>query len=266
MKRIEPPGLDAIDWSRPWLADWSVRGRRVASRTACIGLIEALNEALAEAFDDGLVLDAGPLRFVEHAELPADEAYETFIARTACVPTRPNLHDFFNALAWCAHPALKRRLNELQATQIAGDPRRSTRGAVRDSLTLLDENGALLRAPPPLIEALFRRDWQGLFTTYRAAWGEARLGLFGHALIEKLLQPRAAITAHVWLVPEGLGSMSDCLARTLAPTQLACKPFAPLPVLGVPGWWAANMWPAFYRDTTVFRPPPKETAARGPPF
>ena len=36
-------------------------------------------------------------------------------------------------------------------------------------------------------------------------------------------------------------------------TLLLRKAFAPLPVLGVPGWWAANEDPAFYGQTQVFR-------------
>ncbi len=36
----------------------------------------------------------------DHSELPPDEPYEAFIARTMCIPTRENLHDL---LQW-AHP------------------------------------------------------------------------------------------------------------------------------------------------------------------
>jgi len=35
---------------------------------------------------------------------------------------------------------------------------------------------------------------------------------------------------------------------------LAGKPFTPLPVLGVPGWWAGNENFSFYDDSLVFRP------------
>ena len=44
------------------------------------------------------------------------------------------------------------------------------------------------------------------------------------------------------------------LATDLCPDKLARKPFSPLPILGVPGWWADNAEPAFYDDPTVFRP------------
>ena len=255
--------LDEIDWSRPWLAPWRERGEPLASQARRSGLVEALNAAVGSA----ILLRAGRLRFVDQGRLPAGEAYEAFIARTACVPTRTNLHDFFNGLAWLAHPALKRRLNELQADQLAAADRGGARGAVRDALTLFDENAAILQAPPVLVDALRRRDWQALFATHRALWAEARIELFGHALIEKLTRPRKAITAHVWVLPQDLAghaSMTDEIAGTLGPLQLGAKPFLPLPVLGVPGWWADNKVPDFYCDELVFRPARMQTAARGP--
>jgi hypothetical protein len=247
------PGLEAIDWSRPWLAPWRPMGEPLAERATQIGLIAAL---------DGV----GPVRFVDQAELPAGEAYESFINRTGRVPTRANLHDFFNAVAWLVHPALKRRLNELHAAALAGTVNGAPRGPVRDALTLFDENAALLRAPQVLLDALRARDWQALFVTHRAAWADARIELFGHALIEKLVRPRKQITAHVWIVPQDCVAMTHWLADTLTPQQLARKPFLPLPVLGLPGWWPANESPAFYREEQVFRPAKKQTAARGPLF
>jgi Protein of unknown function (DUF3025) len=265
---VKPPALAAlaalaqIDWSRPWLAAWQERGEPLASHANRDGVAAALNAGI----DDRVALAAGPLRFVDPRELPDGEAYEAFIARTARVPTRNNLHDFFNGLAWCLHPALKRRLNEWQSAEIARSSIGHRRGARRDTLTLFDENGAALQAPAVLIDALRCRNWRALFVTHRSAWADARLELFGHALLEKLVQPRKAITAHVWLVPLRVGSITEWLADTLDPTPLAngAKPHLPLPVLGVPGWWPANEAPHFYDDAEVFRGPTKETAARGP--
>jgi hypothetical protein len=194
-----------------------------------------------------------PVRFVPASELPDSEAYETFIARTRTVPTRDNLHDEFNHLIWCRHPALKLRLNELQAAEIAACGIGPTRGALRDALTLFDENGALWPdAPPVLTQALAERDWQALFITHRALWRDTRFEIFGHALLEQLvLAPRKALTAHVVL-----GDPLDWPT-----TEWAKKPFLPLPVLGVPGWWPANEDPAFYADATVFRPARLKPAA-----
>ena len=97
----------------------------------------------------------------------------------------------------------------------------------------------------------------------------ARIELFGHALIEKLVRPRKAITAHVWVLPAAGAaslSMQDQVAPLLTPQSLAVKPFLPLPVLGMPGWWTPNESPAFYCDDAVFRACQRQTAARGPLF
>jgi hypothetical protein len=95
----------------------------------------------------------------------------------------------------------------------------------------------------------------------RPLWAQARLVLLGHALMEKLVLPYKSITAHVYRapVPAGLGcdlvAWDGWLAGRLNAVEMATKPFTPLPVLGVPGWWAANEDPAFYDDASVFRAP-----------
>ncbi len=218
------------------------------------------DDALAALSDaaPGIALPAGPLRFVHADAAPAGEAYEAFIFRTAQVPTRDNLHDFFNGLVWLHFPRAKRRLNALQAAEIARAGIGATRGPLRDALTLFDENGAVLDAPPALWQALLARDWRRLFVSERALWHEARLLVFGHALLEKLVAPRKALTAHVlWAPDAGRAIAIDdaAIAAALEPSHLAGKPFAPLPVLGVPGWWPANEAPGFYDDAAVFRPP-----------
>ena len=253
-------GLDEIDWSRPWLAPLREHGEALARRAFERGLVDALN---GDARIAGLSIQAGRLRFVPQRDLPDGEAYEAFIARTACVPTRDNLHDLFNGLIWLAHPAIKRRLNELQAGQIVRGPSDGRRGALRDALTVFDENAALLQAPAVLVDALRQRDWHTLFVTQRAAWADARLSLFGHALIEKLTHPRKPITAHVWVLPlrrddsrgAGIGMEAQAwLLDALTPERLVLREHLPLPVLGVPGWWPANERHAFYDDAAVFRP------------
>jgi len=245
-------GPGEVDWSPPWLAPWRARGEALACRARDRGLVAALNESLA---------DDARLSFVDQAELPPGEAYEAFIARTGRVPTRNNLHDLLNGLVWLACPAVKHRLNELQAAELALRRTGSVRGSVRDALTLFDENAALLHAPPALADALRARDWHTLFIAQRAAWVDAELTLFGHALIEKLTRPRKAITAHVWLLDQALGDGAR-LAAALTPQRLAAKPFLPLPVLGVPGWWADNEVPAFYDDAAVFRPAKRNSGPR----
>lgn len=218
-------------------------------------MAEALNRA-----------GGGAPRFVPQAELPAGEAYETFIARTGCVPTRDNLHDGYNGLVWLTQPALKTRLNALHAAAIAREGIGPRRSALRDALTLFDEFGAWIEVPAAaggtpghatadttrddvraaFSDALRRRDWQDLFVVHRARWCDATVHLVGHALLEQLaVAPRKGLTAHV-IVGHPLA---------LDEAAWAAKPFDPLPVLGIPGWWPANQDPAFYDDAAVFRPP-----------
>lgn len=203
---------------------------------------------------------AAPVRFVPPQALPEGAAYESHIAQTGCVPTRPGWHDFLNALVWQGLPAAKLRMNALQAAEIARDGVQARRGPVRDAITVLDENGALLHAPDALWQALAERRWADLFGPLRPLWQQAALLVMGHAALEKLLTPYKSITVHVWRVAQPFDPASDLhaldawLAADLTPGKLAAKPFKPLPVLGVPGWWPANEAPGFYDDAQVFRP------------
>ena len=203
---------------------------------------------------------SSPVRFVPQADLPQGQAYEQFIFDTRTVPTRDNLHDLFNGLCWMQFPLTKTKLNQLQAEQLAIAGVQSLRGAVRDALTVFDENAAFLQAPPPLWDALLARDWHRLFITLRPLWAQARLTLFGHALLEKLVSPRKPITAHVYIAPAAMNlifradQLDAAVAASLSADMLKSKPFAPLPVLGVPGWWPENENFSFYDDSKVFRP------------
>ncbi len=244
-----PAAWHAFDLSPPWLGPYRRQAQRVvASVRRGATVAQALNDELPVG-DESIRLKAGCLRFVDASALPSGRAYESHVALTATVPSRDNRHDLFNGLVWLRFAALKRRLNELQAAEIAARGVGSQRGPLRDALTLFDENGALLTAPGPLVDALQRRDWQRLFGTGHDAWTDAGLTLFGHALLDKLTAPRKPITAHVLIVDRD----ADALAQFTA-ERLATKPFVALPVLGVPGWWEANEAPAFYADPAVFRP------------
>lgn len=244
-------GLEAIDWAAPWLAPWRAAGEAVAAAVAA----GASSAAALNAARDPRTMS---VRFVLPADLPEGSAYEQHIFDRRCVPTRDGLHDFFNGLAWLHWPLTKRRLNQLHAAQIARTGIQPVRGAARDGLTIFDENVALLRAPDALWAALAAKDWQRLFVDLRPLWQQADLLLFGHALLEKLVTPRKAITAHVYRVPTASQSMTELdawLAVDLSAEKLATKPFSHLPVLGVPLWWTANAEPAFYADASVFRRP-----------
>ena len=244
--------LATIDWAAPWLVPLRATGEPLAERVLNgASCAQALNGAPAA------LLSAAGVEFVAQAALPEGEAYEAFIFRTRQVPTRDGLHDFFNGLCWLHYPQTKNRLNQLQAAHITLHGIGPQRGAARDALTVFDENAAFLSAPDTLWDALQAKDWDALFGSLRPLWAQAHLQLFGHALLEKLCSPRKAITAHVYRVRPADGaraSFDSAVADTLSAALLASKPFAHLPVMGVPGWCSANEAPDFYRDASVFRP------------
>ena len=199
------------------------------------------------------------VKFVPQSALPEAQAYEDFIFKTAQVPTRDGLHDFFNGLCWQRFPLAKRRLNQLQAAEIESQGIRATRGPVRDALTLFDENVVLMHASDEVWAALQARDWLKLFVELREQWQQVHLVLFGHALLEKLVTPYKSITGHVYRVDSHVNPCDEAaldawLVQDLQPAKLATKPYEPLPVLGVPGWWEANAERVFYEDVNVFRP------------
>lgn len=256
-----------IDWRQPWLAPLAERGTRwqAAALAGYAPYLAALN---VDARSKPLATGRGePLSFIAQNELPPGASYEGHIAATGCVPTRHNLHDFFNASMWFQYPRLKATLNALQAAQIEALGIGPTRGGVRDALTLFDENAVLFAcADPALADALLGFDWTTLFLSKRDAWSErCEARVFGHALLEKLMSPYKACTGHAWIVevPPAYFSIDDEQRRSLLDERVAhmllsrsptSRYFAPMPVLGVPGWWPANESPAFYADATVFRP------------
>ncbi|CUI05888.1 DUF3025 domain-containing protein [Massilia antarctica] len=258
--------LSQIDWARPWYDAVRPAFARLDVDVSCVA--DALNAAAAPL---ALVNQRGlPLRFVPQADLPEGRAYEEFIGATGCVPTRENLHDFFNGLVWLTFPRIKQQLNALQAAQIALAGVGKSRGAARDGATIFDENSALLvvragLAGEQLVAALRAHGWIEALYERRAAFGaDAEVWLFGHALMEKLVAPRKAITAHTRVVVAGddyfalphdgrRAWIDRQVAAELAAEGLSTACFTPLPVLGVPGWWEGQDH-AFYADTTVFRP------------
>lgn len=197
-------------------------------------------------------------------------AYEEFIGATGCVPTRENLHDYFNALVWLTFPNIKRQLNALQAAQIAVAGVGKSRGPARDAATIFDENAALLAVRDTadghaLVNALRSHDWMAALYDGRERFLQnAELWLFGHAAMEKLVAPRKAITVHCRVAWTGADWHSlpfdarrewldNTVAQELAIEPLTTAGFTPLPVLGVPGWWEPQDR-AFYEDASVFRP------------
>jgi hypothetical protein len=222
-----------------------------------------------------------PLRFVPQTELPAGMAYEQFIYNTGGVPTRTlagsngAMHDACNALMWLHYPRTKGTLNALQAAAIRSDGVQATRGALRDALTLFDESALILCCPAgdAAPAQLAQRQWRALLLERRSDWHTVlKPLLFGHAVLQKLQTPYPAITAQVWVL-EGvqgddiagdtssdISSVDAALAASIQGTfdagKLNPQALLPLPVLGIPQWWADNTDAEFYDNAQVFRPLP----------
>src|SRR5579864_6905843 len=265
--QVVKPGFEHIDWSTPWFAQFAARGVRWQQAALASGAA-LLAEMNADARHSSQTTGLGErLAFIAQNDLPPGAAYEAHIASTGCVPTRHNLHDFFNGSMWFAFPRIKAALNARQSAAIEVLGVGPTRGGVRDTLTLFDENALLFACADPALSAALRGfDWQTLLVARRDAWGTScEVCCFGHALLEKLIAPFKACTGHAWIVdvPSAYFGwhtaardawLDESVCTALLDTEaLTSRMFAPLPVLGIPGWCAENESPEFYEDTFVFR-------------
>lgn len=256
----------SIDWSQPWYAAILPAAQQVVAASSWrVAINQRAQElGLRNALDQAI-------QFVPQEQLPEGVAYEAYIGAEGKVPTRENLHDFFNALVWLSFPKIKQQLNALQAAQIARLGIGKSRGPARDAATIFDENAALLVVEESeqgraLVSALRNHQWQQAFIEQRQMFGaQAEVWSFGHALMEKLVRPYKAITAHAWVVwveptffasdaEERRQHIDQQVAQQLANHPLATTDYTPLPVLGIPNWWQEQDV-AFYGDAHVFRPP-----------
>jgi hypothetical protein len=215
----------------------------------------------------GIRTDGGwPVRFVAPDDTgvgASERPYEVHIAETGRVPTRENLHDLFNALAWLAFPRAKAALNAVQARVIEREGVGNRRGPLRDAATLIDESGLLLASPDPAVfQALAAHDWRRLLIHDRERWGRDILPVvIGHALLEQLNRPFKGITAALVPLPLPANSatpqpalLDGAAAAFVRRPDLTPRDLLRLPVLGIPGWDPANSAPGFYDDAKVFRP------------
>ncbi|MGE6796416.1 DUF3025 domain-containing protein [Psychrobacter okhotskensis] len=218
------------------------------------------------------------LQFVSQNALPEGEVYEHFIGTTGNIPTRDNLHDLFNGSIWLTFPKTKAMLNYYHMLEIAKQGISERRGRVRDTITVFDENGAVLvTADPNIGEALVDFDWQASLVKPRAKWdnptqpdnsAQAAVYIFGHALLEQLVHPRKPLCAHSIVIhvaqefftlslAERMSYLDDKVAKymdtLLSNDDVKPRQLAPLPILGVPHFWAKNADTGFYEDSYVFR-------------
>jgi hypothetical protein len=214
------------------------------------------------------------LRFVHQAGKPAhmEEKYEARIYLNGEVQTRTeNWHDLFNALVWLAFPRTKAVLNKrhFEAISQGGE---GNRGKIQDALTLFDESGVVVLHMDDELAGLVRDfRWKELFCERRqAVTKRMKFVIFGHSLYEKALRPYIGFTGKGLLLKVGqeafqsasegqMPSLDSLLADHFsAAVRLSSQDLAPVPLLGVPGWWGANESPAFYDNTDYFRPTRKK--------
>jgi hypothetical protein len=283
MRDAQPfdPGL----WDRerllgsPWF-------RSLAPVIAAFPQCPGLDELSALARARGVASGGGaPVRFVVPPALAGGgaAAYEMRIYAQGEVPTRRGeWHDLFNALVWIAWPRTKAMLNRLhrrELAEVAPTLQPGARGTARDVLTLFDEGGIVVATADPSLGDLLRAfRWQALFVERRKdVLAGMRFHVFGHAIHEQALAPHRGITAKALVleVDEAflrlpLDAEIDALdarvaahfshAESLASTHA----LSPLPVLGIPGWTAANEDPAYYDDVGHFRPGRRSRDASAP--
>lgn len=241
-----------LDLSAPYCDHW-----RVLIETSLVKMprFTALSESLNQIKPTNF-----PKHFVPQAALPEGKAYESFIFETHGIPTRDGPHDYFNGLCWFLFTQSKQQLNRIQAAQIRQDGVHNKRGPVRDAITIIDENGLLLACSDALWDALTQKNWPRAFIDLKNHWQDSQAVIFGHALMEKLLNPYKGICAHVIRIPQqsagiDLKAVDDWLSTFLNEDNLATKPYLPVPIFGIPGWHSQQDEAGFYQDTEVFRPP-----------
>ncbi|MCS6995898.1 MAG: DUF3025 domain-containing protein [Casimicrobiaceae bacterium] len=200
-------------------------------------------------------------------------AFERAVVERDELWMRPgNAHDAFNALIWRLFPRAKRAISRLHVA-LGHDPASPNgRSPHRDRLTLFDEAGVLLvaRDAQRLALAHARHDWTELFVARRACWHTA-IGVivFGHGALEQIAAsfartgaariPRTLTLTGLWLEADPsapLEQLDGLLAEGIASAGLLRpeQPRWPLPLIGVPGWFAESAHPALYEDREVFRP------------
>ena len=243
--------LDACVFAQPPLSAWPAE--REWLQAAQFPAVETLNQGWDADW-----------RFVEQTpQLLADGLhYETRIHREQRIATRAdNWHDFFNALIWRRHTALKAALNRRQVAEIAlmGDKARSR---AQCALTHFDEGGIIVvLRDPALLQLWDRHDWHAFFWQSREAWlsGAIRAEVFGHALLEMALVRDKLITGKAVAVLDEHGSAGNhdaVVAAAIDSGALLTDPqeLRALPISGIPGWHAANHEEAFYHEAECFRP------------
>jgi hypothetical protein len=230
--------------------------------------VEALN---AHGLPDICSGSGARVEFIDASATGPDvPAYEVRAWRDGGIPTRAgSWHDAYNAAAWLAWPKAKRVLNDMHHQRLSLESPAPVRGTARDVLTLFDEDGLVVSCADPSLADLLREFcWKELFWSRREpVMASMRFHVFGHALADKLRAPFRGLTAKALIFAVEPGELRMPMSAQVAlldarladhlrqPQALAStRVFSPLPVLGIPGWYAANADAVYYDDTWQFRP------------
>lgn len=255
-----------INWHAPWYAPLIIPPLFIQPY-CCVK--DWLNASLTQPI---MNYQHKAIRFVPQDNLPVDTAYETYIAKTGNIPTRDNLHDLLGGLIWLNFPKTKAVFNQLHQQDIEKTGIQPTRSVIRNILTLFDENGGVVvSSDMTVLQGLQSFNWQSALFDNRNSWLNHQTNFFpiGHALLEKLIEPRDSITAHVMLlyvapdwhsqdVASQRVSLDNFLSQfflTLPQAHhLTSKMFQPLPVLGI-AQFRLGQSRDFYANKTIFREP-----------
>ena len=202
--------------------------------------------------------NAKPLKFIpqdQHLPYP-NLSYEQRIFNHGLIATRKhNWHDFFNAIIWKLFPQSKCAINALHCEEI-NKQNSSLRSQKRDLLTLFDECGVIVMADDYILQLIQKHQWFELFVEHKQLWlnGHIQLITFGHAMLEKYLNPYIGMTAKALLLENKQTDLDAYLGNCLLDHSLlrSKTDLAPLPLLGVPHWHK-NQDPAFYANKQYFR-------------
>jgi hypothetical protein len=189
--------------------------------------------------------------------------YERRIVHDHELVVNDNWHDIFNACIWLTFPKTKRTISELHVAIGHGENNRRPRQ--RDVLTLFDEAGLILCAPSALCDEFKQlnetHQWKTLFVERRREFVEQITSyLFGHGTLEQLIEkPHRGLTAKVLWLPFARDAKIEAIDEYLA-AQIrdgliltANERRIPMPLLGIPGWFAENEDLQCYDDVSVFR-------------
>ncbi|MGD8789909.1 MAG: DUF3025 domain-containing protein [Burkholderiales bacterium] len=265
--------------AQTWSLEWIQRSPMfdplapVASRLPANNWPDIADLNAMPGISDGAIVNASgkPIHFVEQtgkATRFEDEFEPRTYLRGEVLVRRQSWHDLFNALVWMTFPRAKASINARHFVLLRESTGRQ-RTSAGDALTHFDEDGVVvISSNRHLLQLLRDFRWKDLFWHRRDAVGaEMRFLLFGHAMYEKALRPFVGMTAKSVLLQMSTSALEleHAALNDLVDAQLATsirdpgqftrgRALAPLPVLGVPGWWPRNDSAGFYEDTSHFRP------------